>query len=193
MRTICPKCKAVISEGDSKGDEGSSVLVCPKCRNVVLVGKEFDDSQSVSFDDDIKLAPGSVKVELHDYKKQLKRYFILLMILLVCVVAYQITNLLRNESALNATRNTTARTVLKRMSVAQEAYYADHETYCPDLNELAQYFNPKKHVRINILRADERSWAATAYHFQSPTGFTFDSGKGGFQSEGFDRPKTDLQ
>ena len=193
MKTICPKCKTVVSEAVPDDHRESPVLICPKCRQVILTGREFDDRQTASFEEEAKLASGAVGVDNHRYRKQLKRYFFLLMILLVCVIAYQINNKWRNESALNATRNTTARAALKRLAAAQEAYYVDHQVYSGNLDELSPYFKAKKHIQINILRSDGQSWAATAYHTKSPTGFTFDSGHGGFLSDGFDRPQPEAR
>ena len=187
MRTTCPKCKTVFSKGNAKGGEESAVQICPKCHNLVLIGTEFDQAAEASFDEEARLASGAVRVDAHLYGRRLKRYFVLLMILLTCVVAYQISNMWRNESVLNATRNTAARAALKRLATAQEAYYADHQTYCNSLDELKASLNTKKQIHIDILWADEQAWAATAYHSLSPLGFTFDSRNGGFQSEGFDR------
>jgi uncharacterized Zn finger protein (UPF0148 family) len=193
MRTTCPKCKTVFSEGSAKGGEESAVLICPKCGNLVLIGTEFDQASEASLDEQAKLASGAVSVDAHLYRRRLKRYFVLLMILLACVVAYQISNMWRNESALNATRNTAARAALKRLATAQEAYYADHQTYCNSLDELKTSLSTKKHIQIDILWADDQAWAGTAYHSLSPLGFTFDSGNGGFQSEGFTRHQAEAR
>ena len=53
---------------------------------------------------------------------------------------------------------------LKNLVTAQEAYFADHETFAGDLASLDSLFAPTTGVTIAILDADADSWTGRATH-----------------------------
>jgi prepilin-type N-terminal cleavage/methylation domain-containing protein len=70
---------------------------------------------------------------------------------------------------------------LKNASIAQEAYYIDHKTYCnnPALLQAAPYnLGLSLNVNFNITLADNTSYTMTAVHTSSGKVFTL-TGPGG--------------
>jgi type IV pilus assembly protein PilA len=74
-----------------------------------------------------------------------------------------------------------AKSALKNLATAQEAYYADHQVYTnvtdPDLTDLG--FKTESVVTVAIVGANLTMWSATAFHTSSNNTFTYNSNAGG--------------
>ena len=51
---------------------------------------------------------------------------------------------------------------LRNLAAAEEAHFADFETYSADLDEL--YFYPSRDVTVTVWEANDNGWRATATH-----------------------------
>jgi Tfp pilus assembly protein PilE len=79
-----------------------------------------------------------------------------------------------------------ARTALKNLSSAEEVYFDEHKVYAADLKLLDLASKPD--LQIKILKADDKSYTASASHNQCmreqdsvPETFRWDSAAGGLQ------------
>lgn len=77
-----------------------------------------------------------------------------------------------------------AKSALKNLATAQEAYFVDNGVYCTTLATLksATYgFTTQANVTVTIIGGNTTSWSATASHASSGTTFKWDSAAGGLQ------------
>jgi len=112
-----------------------------------------------------------------------RRCLVLFLVFALAAVVYIVQSRLAEESLVEETCNAAAKSALRQLAMAQENHYAETNTYAGSLGDLAGVFKPKSTIRINILRADRMSWAATARHRKSRTRFLFESNQTGFQGK----------
>jgi len=68
---------------------------------------------------------------------------------------------------------------IKNASIAQEAYYADHQTYTRDLGSLINYgFRQTQGVTVDVPRKGDNEYILTAFHDSGDTAYTL-KGPGG--------------
>ena len=164
------------------------MAVCPKCKHVFFT-KEPDDVDAEVFGEEEK---GPI-ADIWSKRRQHKRYLTLLLVLLLAVVGYQISNYLLQQNVLNESRDRSAQGTLRAVAKAQEAHYATTGTYATALQDLKDYLKPVSGIVVKITLADTKAWTGYAYHSNSPNAFLFDSDKGGIQPEPVPRPENKQQ
>ena len=77
-----------------------------------------------------------------------------------------------------------AKSALKNLATAEEAYYADNQHYTniinPDLTDLG--FKTESVVEITVMAAGLTQWSARAHHTSSDNLFSYDSDEGGLKT-----------
>ena len=76
-----------------------------------------------------------------------------------------------------------AKSALKNLATAQEAFYADNQRYAslPDSLTGDYGFKVQTDAPVTIVHFGPDSWSATAKHSSSDTTFTYSSGEGGLK------------
>ncbi len=186
IKTVCPKCGTAFRAEDDHQHGDAPMAVCPKCKHVFFT-KEPDDIDAEVFGEEEK---GPI-ADIWSKHRQHKRYLTLLLILLLAVVGYQVSNFLLHQNVLNESRDRSAQTVLKAVAKAQEAYYAATGAYAAAVKDLQEYLKAEPSIVVEITRADAKSWAGSAYHKKSPNAYLYESDNGGLRPDPIPRPETE--
>ena len=182
MKVKCPKCGAVSVIGTEAAEE--PLIVCPQCSQAFFIKEP--PAEDVDLPEEPEKEPPLTDVYVR--RRQAKRYLGLILILLAVVIGYQVSQAVLKATVIKDMRNSVAKSVIKQVANAQEAYYGEHDTYSTSLEDLAQYFTWSDPVVVEITRADGESWRGRAWHQKSPEALVFDSADGGLQPDPVKRP-----
>lgn len=88
----------------------------------------------------------------------------------------------KSSSHRNKSYDSAAKSALKNLATAQAFYYADNNTYTPNLKDMEFYgIRTDPDVSLHILQADQNKWKAIGRHKSSRSEFVYDSSRGGLQ------------
>jgi prepilin-type N-terminal cleavage/methylation domain-containing protein len=74
-----------------------------------------------------------------------------------------------------------AKSDLRNLATAEEAYFVDNETYTTTTADLPAFDGASDGVTLTVTSADTEAFEATSSHSLGTTTFNWDSGNGGLQ------------
>jgi Zn-finger nucleic acid-binding protein len=178
MSVLCPKCHNLFKPKDPGDIRDAPMAVCPKCRHVFFIKEPSDNDPFLTED---QAEETGIPLDIYRRSRQAKRYLLLVLVLFLVVVAYQVSQYLLSEFASNEIRNTIAKSVLKAVAQAQEAYYAEHGQYADESAKIKDLYRENPDVTVTIDHGDARFWTARAYHRHASSGVIYHSSQGGIQ------------